>query len=65
MFPELSLTEWPIGLGEAIGGDSCWELGPQCVRTELGWRVRSMGFSRQEYWSGVPLPSLSYCVILS
>ena len=21
----------------------------------------SMGFSRQEYWSGVPLPSLAYC----
>ena len=21
----------------------------------------SMGFSRQEYWSGVPLPSLSVC----
>ena len=21
----------------------------------------SMGFSRQEYWSGVPLPSLPYC----
>ena len=23
----------------------------------------SMGFSRQEYWSGVPLPSLQMCVI--
>ena len=22
---------------------------------------RSMGFSRQEYWSGVPLPSLTIC----
>ena len=25
----------------------------------------SMGFSRQEYWSGVPLPSLSFSVDLS
>ena len=25
----------------------------------------SMGFSRQEYWSGVPLPSLRYCLYLS
>ena len=23
----------------------------------------SMGFSRQEYWSGVPVPSLAYCNI--
>ena len=23
----------------------------------------SMGFSRQEYWSGVPLPSLMTCLI--
>ena len=23
----------------------------------------SMGFSRQEYWSGVPLPSLAHCFI--
>ena len=23
----------------------------------LSWRLSSMGFSRQEYWSGVPLPS--------
>ena len=23
----------------------------------------SMGFSRQEYWSGVPLPSLMYIII--
>ena len=22
----------------------------------------SMGFSRQEYWSGVPLPSPEYCI---
>lgn len=48
MFPELSLTEWPLGLGGAIGGDSGWELGPQCVRTQLGWRVRWAG------GSGVP-----------
>ena len=26
--------------------------------------LRSMGFSRQEYWSGVPLPSLSFLVSL-
>ena len=25
----------------------------------------SMGFSRQEYWSGVPLPSLKNCSIIS
>ena len=25
----------------------------------------SMGFSRQEYWSGVPLPSSRDCIILS
>ena len=24
----------------------------------------SMGFSRQEYWSGVPLPSTSYLLLL-
>ena len=24
----------------------------------------SMGFSRQEYWSGVPLPSLSVCIYM-
>ena len=24
----------------------------------------TMGFSRQEYWSGVPLPSLTYLYIL-
>ena len=24
----------------------------------------SMGFSRQEYWSGVPLPSLFFCLLL-
>ena len=23
----------------------------------------SMGFSRQEYWSGVPLPSPDYCIV--
>ena len=23
----------------------------------------SLGFSRQEYWSGVPLPSLTCCVV--
>ena len=25
----------------------------------------SMGFSRQEYWSGVPLPSPIYCIVFS
>ena len=25
----------------------------------------SMGFSRQEYWSGVPLPSPSRCIVVS
>ena len=24
----------------------------------------SMGFSRQEYWSGMPLPSPNYCTIV-
>ena len=47
----------------------------QCVKVKSLSRVRpsvtpwsaafqappSMGFSRQEYWSGVPLPVLSYC----
>ena len=28
-----------------------------CQRTEKEPRDPSMGFSRQEYWSGVPLPS--------
>ena len=25
----------------------------------------SMGFSRQEYWSGVPLPSPSFCLLIA
>ena len=25
----------------------------------------SMGFSRQEYWSGVPLPSPSFCLVIA
>ena len=24
----------------------------------------SMGFSRQEYWSGLPLPSPNHCIVL-
>ena len=38
----------------------------QCVRpSATPWTVAfhappSMGFARQEYWSGVPLPSLIY-----
>ena len=27
-------------------------------QTKEPGRLRSMGFSRQEYWSGVPLPSI-------
>ena len=25
----------------------------------------SMGFSKQEYWSGVPLPSLAICALIA
>ena len=27
-------------------------------------RLQSMGFSRQEYWSGLPLPSPAYILLL-
>jgi len=53
----------------------------QCMKVKVKWlsRVRllatpwtaalqappSMGFSRQEYWSGVPSPSPSFCLSLT
>ena len=39
-----------------------WLLATPCTRTYQG--PPSMGFSRQEYWSGVPLPSL-YSILKS
>ena len=44
------------------GGDL---VAKSCLTLMTPWTVahkapQSMGFSRQEYWSGVPLPSLSY-----
>ena len=38
-----------------------WEI-PQM---EESGGLQSMGFSRQEYWSGVPLPSPVLCLVCS
>ena len=47
--------EWftPKELVEALGE---FDLDP-CEPVRLLWRLAKNGFSRQEYWSGVPLPS--------
>ena len=43
-------VHWPIGHQfEETPGDKDREA----------WFAKSMGFSRQEYWSGVPLPPLT------
>ena len=33
------------------------EVAQSCLTLATPWTPPSMGFSRQEYWSGVPLPS--------
>ena len=43
------------------------EVAQSCPTPTTPWTAAyqvppSMGFSRQEYWSGVPLPSLSICI---
>ena len=68
-----SLPGSPVpGILQTSTGVGCHFL-LQCVKVKLSSRVRllatlwtaayqappSMGFSRQEYWSGVPLPSLN------
>ena len=36
------------------------EVAQSCPTLSDPWTAPSMGFSRQEYWSGVPLPYLVY-----
>ena len=62
-----SLTRW---MWVWVTSGSWWWTGRPCVLwfmgsqrvghdwgTELNWTVLFMGFSRQEYWSGLPFPS--------
>ena len=49
---------WEILLNKSIGG----LFAKLCMTLETPWTVAcqvplSMGFSRQEYWSGLPFPS--------
>ena len=43
------------GLNSSVASDSLWPKGLQPARLLCSW-----GFSRQEYWSGLPLPSPFY-----
>ena len=45
-----------MGGGGGFVAKSCPTLATP--RTEKPGRLQSMGFSRQEYWSGLPFPSL-------
>ena len=46
---------------QSLGWDDPLEMGKATHSNTLVWRipwtVKSMGFSRQEYWSGLPCPS--------
>ena len=48
--------------GRKIGGNGCGLVAKLCPTLATPWTVAcqahlSMGFSRQEYWSGLPFPS--------
>ena len=50
----ITKTQEMVGLHTSLSGE--------CLATSIRWHL-SIGFSRQEYWSGVPLPS-PVCSIL-
>ena len=55
-----SPTMWETRV-RSPGWEDPLEKGMATHSTILGWRIpwteESMGFSRQEYWSGLPFPS--------
>ena len=64
MATQSSILAWKIPQEEELQSaaakslQSCWTLCHPIDSSPPG--SPSLGFSRQEYWSGVPLPSLSY-----
>ena len=53
----------PVGFCHGGGGGS---IAKSCLTLATAWTVArqaplSMGFSRQEYWSGLPFPSPGFC----
>ena len=53
---------------QCMKGESESEVAQSCPTLRTPWTAAhqappSMGFSRQEYWSGVPLPSPVWCLV--